>query len=116
MKQLLVVTNLITIAAVIYLLVTSNKQNAIPLPPVASQIAPDCNLGRKYTGVEVPGLISVEYAKIISENYAMDNGKKFIIKDGVVTSEEDARSVRFGFEKIKKYMWQIEELFLWKKL
>lgn len=109
MKQFLIVTNLITAAAVVYLLAKPFKPET--MPPLPSAIAPDCNLRKDYTDHEVPGLISIQAAQMISEAYAKDAGKKYVTIDNVITEAEDARCIRFGFEKIKSYIWQIEQRF-----
>lgn len=61
-----------------------------------------------YDGTALEGTISYLDAKSMSEAYAMDPGKKFINSGKAITAQQDARSIWFDLNKIKKYIAYIE--------
>lgn len=54
------------------------------------------------------GRISVSTARQISQDYKRDESKGFIWSSTGRTSQEDACSIWFGLETIKRYIWEIE--------
>ncbi len=59
------------------------------------------------------GVINFETAKIMAENYKNDAAKAFITANGggdvnTHVAPEDTRSVWFSFERLKNFLWHIE--------
>lgn len=105
MKTVLVVTNIILAGIILYLIFPDKT------PPVDREVNCKDRLCKDYSGVTFHG-ISADLAKKLSENYVKDDGKKFIRKVTSVRTIErmdDATSVWFSLETLKKFIWKIEQ-------
>ncbi len=101
MKTTSIILNFILIAVVLYL-GFHNRSTAQP----AQQ--PSCNrICADYSRDNFKG-INVHLAKLLADNYAKDEGKKFIGNGRAMTTTEDARNAWFPLETIKRYIWMIE--------
>lgn len=63
---------------------------------------------KDYTDVPWRGSINAYFAQKIADNYKRDAAKKFIWYNGNNSGQEDARSIWFSLETLKKFIWQIE--------
>lgn len=106
MKTTLFVTNLLLLGIIVYLIwFGKEKPPAVPEKSCRDLICKD------YSAIPIDG-ISALLAKSLSENYVNDNAKKLISKPGSFRTAmvmEDATSVWFSIETLKKFLWKIEQ-------
>ncbi len=79
-----------------------------PVDPVADCTQRNC---KDYTGIPLEGLISGRVLQSMTNDYKNDPGKKYVsasLTSETRSSVEDARSIWFSLEKIKHYIWYIE--------
>ncbi|WP_341840304.1 hypothetical protein [Chitinophaga caseinilytica] len=103
MKTTSIILNFVLLAAVLYLgfFHRSAAQDARPVRN-CNTICADYSLDGNFRGIDA------RLAKMLADNYAKDDGKKFIGNGRSVTNVEDARNAWFPLETLKKFIWQIE--------
>lgn len=88
-----------------------NKQitilSAKPHDPVCPTLKYD------YSNADFEGIINYETAQAMANNYKSDKAKSFISTDAqtgtnAFVAEEDARSVWFSLDRLKNFIWHIE--------
>lgn len=67
---------------------------------------PEC---KDYSDQPPNSLINANFANALVKNYRDDNGKNYIWKGSQQTEINDARSIWFDLETVKKFIWQIED-------
>jgi hypothetical protein len=71
---------------------------------------PPCPISYDYSTDKSEGIINYETAEALYKNYQNDRGKAFISKgdklDGFI---QDANSVWFSLDRLKNFLWHIEE-------
>ena len=106
MKSFLVFTNILFIAAIIYLL-WFRKCKEIESPSHGGDKPCTAVHCKDYSG-DMQGLIDFTVAQKMANDYAADAGK-FWIGSGPADKTQDARSAWFSLETLKKFIWKIED-------
>lgn len=111
MKKMLLAINVLLLAVIIF---QACKEKSSPGDPGKDNDPVDpsggkCEIKCDYSDVGWRGSIPVLAAEELFNTYQADMGKNTLWSDGVNrTSIEDAESVWFPLETIKKYIWMIE--------
>lgn len=101
MKKILIAGNIILAAIVIH-------QACKPIDD--SPNAEKCKnvICRDYTSAAWNGTIDAFTAKMISDNYKADTGKKYVWFGSRADTMKDATSIWFSLDSLKKFFWEIE--------
>lgn len=100
MKKALIFTNIIFLIIICFL-ACNNEQ--------AEQTACEKIHSKSYSGEPQEGYLNVNLAKEIADAYDADQEKAYISMGGKMTGMQDAHRVWFNLEKLKQYIWQIED-------
>lgn len=104
MKKILIASNIVLLG-IILILLFYRKSSFIK----GSYSSSACASSKCMTPAgPAKGRISSGTARMISQQYKSDQGKSFIWSPGGRTNQEDACSVWFGLETIKRFIWEIE--------
>lgn len=106
MKTLSLAFNFIFLIAIIFY--ACSGSSSITSTSSESCIQSTC---RDYTGLPMEGLISGSSLRSMTDYYKSDPGKRYVSqsRESVARSSvEDARSIWFPLDKIKQYIWYIE--------
>jgi hypothetical protein len=99
MKKALITLNLVFLVIICFLACN----------PQTEETACDQLHAKSYSGLPMDGYLNVDLAKEIADAYDADVEKAYISMGGQMTNKEDAHRVWFSLEKLKQYIWQIED-------
>lgn len=101
MKKALIALNLLLLVIILFLACKNDKAE----PTACEKIH-----AKSYEGQEMDGYLSVAQAKEISDAYDADVEKAYISMGGKMTNVPDAHRVWMSIDKLKQYIWQMEEV------
>ncbi|RPE08082.1 hypothetical protein EGT74_13505 [Chitinophaga lutea] len=102
MKTTSIILNFVLIAVVLYLGFFNRSTAQQAQQRNCNILCADYSLDNSFRGIDL------HLAKLLADNYAKDEGKKFIGNGRNMTTTEDARNAWFPLETIKRFIWQIE--------
>ncbi|MGC4101576.1 hypothetical protein [Ferruginibacter sp.] len=106
MKKILILCNLLLLAVIFFL--SCNHDDIKKADEALWEKQCKNKLCGDYEAGSWSGKINAVFARQIADNYQKDIAKNFIWRDGNNTGSEDARSIWFSLETIKKFIWIIE--------
>lgn len=103
MKIASIILNVVLVGVLLYTIYfnPARVQPSLP-PPNCNTLCADYSLDGGFRGIDA------KLAKMLADNYAADEGKKFIGAGRTITTTEDARNAWFPLETLKRFIWQIE--------
>lgn len=108
MKTLSLALNVIFISVFIFYACSNSSSVGSSGDGAGACIQSTC---RDYTGLPIEGLISGSVLASMTEEYKRDPGKRYVSQSASAmerSNVEDARSIWFSLDKIKQYIWYIE--------